>query len=294
MVIAHDPARRPLLEAAVASAVTAGADEVVVVRPYSAPLGRWEGRYRDVRTSEASTAGKHADGVEAATSDIVALLDDDDTWKPEKVGVVRERFAARDDLVLLNHGYDVVDEQGRFLGPGTPSGGRWALSSNIALRRSWAAPRTALLRSAGWQADELWLFLADVDAPNGIEVIPQSLTRWLYHAGNISRSHRTSEAEFRARHALLYDRWGQAEAAMLGYAREHGVPPASPLLGLHRRRSAAFAFLSALEHDRAPREAARTFLAIAGGDPQLRRLARIVRFSPGLARYVLYRFNRFH
>ncbi|HXW67461.1 MAG TPA: glycosyltransferase [Thermoplasmata archaeon] len=293
-MIAHDPARRPLLEAAVASAAAAGADEIVVVRPYDAPLGPWEGRYRDVRTSASSTGGKHADGVEAARGDVVALLDDDDTWKPEKVGVVRDRFAARRDLVLLNHGYDIVDEHDRFLRAGTPSGGRWALSSNLALRRAWATARTSLLRAAGWQADEVWLLLADVDAPNGIEVLDRSLTRWRYHAGNISRSHRTSEREFRARHSALYDRWAQAEEAMLAYARQRGVPDGSPIAALHLRRRSEFRFLSALEHDRAPRAAARTFLAEGEGQPPLRRLARLARLSPGLARYLLFRFNRFH
>ena len=107
---------------AVASAVAAGADEVVLVRPYAGPVPGLEGRYRDVRTTEASTGGKHAAGVAAATGDIVAFLDDDDEWKPEKVGVLRERFAARDDLVFLNHAYEVVDERGAFLRPGEPSG----------------------------------------------------------------------------------------------------------------------------------------------------------------------------
>lgn len=293
-MLAHDPARREQLHRAVASAVAAGADEVLVVRPYSGPIPGLEGRYRDVPTAEGPTGGKHARGVEEATGEVIAFLDDDDTWKPEKVDVLRERFAARADLVFLNHGYDVVDEQGTFLRPGTPSLGRWILSSNEALRRAWARPRASVLRAAGWQADEVWSFLADVDAPGGIELLDRSLTRWTYHAGNISRSHRTSEPEFRAAHSRLYARWFGAEEAMLRYAADRSIGPEQPAVARRTVRREEFRFLLALETDAAPRAAAHAFLSYGRGASRLRTLAGVTRVSPALARYLLYRFNRFH
>ncbi len=292
VVVAHDPSRRAMLRDAVASA--AGADEVVVVRPYDGAIEGWEGRYRDVRTTDPTLAGKQADGVEAARGDVVAFLDDDDLWKPEKVGVLRERFAARPELILLNHAYDMIDEAGRPLGPGRPANGRWTLSSNLAVRRAWAAGRTAVLRAAGWEADETWVLAADVDRPEGVEILDRSLTLWRYHEANVSRSHRTNAAEFRAAHARLYARWVRAETAMLGYARSQRLPETSPLVARRRQRLAAFTFLAALEGDADPRAAARAFRATPGVDPALRRLAGLASLSPRLARYALFRFNRFH
>jgi hypothetical protein len=294
VVVAHDPGRASMLRDAVASAARSGADEIIVVRPYAGPIESWEGRYKDVRTTDPTLAGKQADGVDAATGDVVAFLDDDDLWKPEKVGVLRERFEARPDLILLNHAYDQIDVQGRPLGPGTPAEGRWTLSSSLALRRAWAVQHTAVARDAGWQADETWVFMADIDQPSGVEVIDRSLTLWRYHEANVSRSHRTTPGEFRAAHARLYPRWVRAETAMLGYARSRSAPESTPAVARHRRRLAQFTFLAALETNSDVRAAARTLRANPDTDPALRRLAAIAQISPGLARYALFRFNRFH
>jgi hypothetical protein len=293
VVLAHDPARARWLKLAVASALESGADEVVVVRPYDSSLGDLDGRFRDVRTTEGPPGGKHAVGVESARCDVIAFLDDDDAWKPEKVGVVRERFGARDDLVLFNHGYDVIDDADRFVRPGTPLRGWWTLSSNLAVRRSWATPRTPVLRAAGWEADEVWVHLAEVDAPTGFEVSDRSLTRWRYHAGNVSRSHEGPSAGFRTAHARLYPRWTRAEEEMLRYARARSLPETSPVVRLRRRRASEFRFLAALEGSAGSRAAAREFLRGSEGTGRLRSLARLVLISPGLARYALYRFDPF-
>jgi Glycosyl transferase family 2 len=294
VVTAHDPRRADLLRGAVASAIRSGADEVVVVRPYEGSLAPWDGRFRDVRTTDPTLGGKQADGVEAARGDVVAFLDDDDEWKEEKVAVLRDRFGARPELILLNHAYDVVDDGGRFVSHGVPARGRWTLSSNLALRRSWATGHAPVLREAGWEADEVWSFLAEVDAPGGVEVLDRSLTRWRYHAENVSRSHRTTEPEFRAAHARLYPRWVRAEEAMLKYAGGSSIPPTSPTVTHRRSRLAEFTFLAALENDAAARSAARAFLASGAGQGRLRGLAYLARLSPALARYSLYRFNRYH
>jgi Glycosyl transferase family 2 len=293
VVTAHDPTRAKWLGPAVASALASGADEVVVVRPYEGSLGDLDGRFRDVRTSEPTPGGKHADGVAAATGAVVAFLDDDDEWKPEKVGVLREHFGARPDLVLLNHAFDEIDEQGRFVRPGKPLRGWWTLSSNIAVRREWALPRISVLRDAGWENDEVWATLAQVDAPTGFEVLPQSLTRWRDHAGNISRAHQDSASSFRAAHARLYPRWVGAEDAMVRFALGRSLPESSPIVTLHRQRKTEFEFLAALETDRSARAAAAAFLRTRFATGRLRTLARLARISPGLARYALYRFDPF-
>jgi Glycosyl transferase family 2 len=293
VVTSHDPARAKWLRLAVASAIGSGADEVLVVRPYDGSLGDVDGRYRDLRTSDPTPAGKHADGVAAATGDVVAFLDDDDEWKPEKVGVLRDRFGARPDLVLVNHAFDEVDEQGRFLRPGAPLRGWWTLSSNLAVRRAWATPRIPILREARWENDEVWVTLAEIDAPTGFEVLPQSLTRWRDHSGNISRAHQDSARLFRAARALQYPRWVGAEDVLLRYALARSLPESSPIVRLHRQRKTVFEFLSDLENGRSARAAAATFLRTPYATGRLRTLARLARLSPGLARYALYRYDPF-
>ena len=293
MVTSHDPARAKWLRLAVASALASGADEVVVVRPYAGSLGEVDGRYRDLRSTDPTPAGKHADGVAEATGDVVGFLDDDDEWKPEKGAVLREHFGARPELVLLNHAFDEIDEEGRFLRPGTPIRGWWTLSSNLAVRRSWATPRLPVLRDAGWENDEVWVTLASIDAPTGIEVLPDSLTRWRDHSGNISRAHQNTAATFRTAKSLQYPRWIRAEDALVRYALGRALPESSPIVRVHRERKAVFEFLAALETDRSPREAAAAFLRLPYATGRLRTLARLARWSPGMARYALYRFDPF-
>jgi hypothetical protein len=139
----------------------------------------------------------------------------------------------------------------------------------------------------------VWVTMAEVDAPAGFEVLPQSLTRWRDHSGNISRAHQNSAAAFRAAHARLYPRWVGAEDAMVRFARGRSLPEDSPVLELHRRRKAVFEFLADLENDRSPRSAARTFLRTPFATGRLRQLAQLARISPGLARFALYRFDPF-
>lgn len=47
-------------------------------------------------------------GWDAATGDIVAFLDADDTWKPEKQEAIINVFSADNELQLLGHSYEVA------------------------------------------------------------------------------------------------------------------------------------------------------------------------------------------
>lgn len=52
------------------------------------------------------------DGYEASKKDVIALLDDDDRWKPGKLAAVEEAFE-NDGVIYFHNGQEIVNEFGR-------------------------------------------------------------------------------------------------------------------------------------------------------------------------------------
>ena len=228
------------------------------------------------------------------TALVVAFLDDDDTWRDGKVDLLRERFSKNPDLVLLDHSNFVVDENGTILSRELSINGKWLKSSDIAIRRSWATPRAWLVRSAQRENDLVWVFLAEVDAPNGIEVVDLPLTSWTHHASNISRPRSPTVEEFchkESEHCRVRIR---AEKVMLRYGDLRLVDRMAPTLVYHRRRLAGFEFLSALEEGHHPRGTARRFLRSYGHADRLLALALMAAISPRVARLILFRLGSYN
>ncbi len=294
VITSHDPRRVGMLGRAIESAIRTGADEVIVVRPYSGSMGKLDGKFVDFRTVDDSPGGKQVDGVCVAHGDVVAFLDDDDTWRDGKVDLLRERFSKNPDLVLLDHSNFVVDENGTILSRELSINGKWLKSSDIAIRRSWATPRAWLVRSAQRENDLVWVFLAEVDAPNGIEVVDLPLTSWTHHASNISRPRSPTVEEFchkESEHCRVRIR---AEKVMLRYGDLRLVDRMAPTLVYHRRRLAGFEFLSALEEGHHPRGTARRFLRSYGHADRLLALALMAAISPRVARLILFRLGSYN
>jgi glycosyltransferase involved in cell wall biosynthesis len=88
--------------------------------------------YQLVRVSPTPVGGL-AKGVAAARGDVIAILDDDDLWEPQKVARIQQAFGTDPDLGLFHNGQTFVDQANRPI---------WALSPHrlIRHRSSWILP----------------------------------------------------------------------------------------------------------------------------------------------------------
>ncbi len=305
---------RGYLSAAIGSAVAAGADEIVVVRAVPSPVLEWAGRFRDIPCVELPTGRKQALGVETATGDVVAFLDDDDLWEPTKVERIRARFAASPDLVYHDHAQTAIDASGRpaaathpeFAGrsperfSGMDRDAVWTLfdriwpgnSSSTSVRRAWALTGTGALRETAWAADAFWL-VAALLSDRGMELSPERLTRLRLHGENMSNPREVDAASFRRRHAEASARFAAAYSSLARLAADRRGPTA-PLSRFLAQQAETFEFQQRLEVGANARSAAARYLRRGAGRHRagLWGTALIALASPAAGRTLLYRAGR--
>src|SRR5947209_7152460 len=68
---------------------------------------------RLLRKSNGGQASAFNAGIPEAQAEIIAFLDGDDTWAPEKLSAVAEVFKREVDVGLVGHGITVVHQDGR-------------------------------------------------------------------------------------------------------------------------------------------------------------------------------------
>ncbi|HYZ50349.1 MAG TPA: glycosyltransferase [Nitrososphaeraceae archaeon] len=91
-------------------------DEIIVVDDCSTDgSANIVGKYRDriiyIRQEKNIGALKNSlSGLKAATGDIVAFLDGDDVWMPEKLEKIEKEFLQDEEVVLVSHDFIQVDE----------------------------------------------------------------------------------------------------------------------------------------------------------------------------------------
>jgi|HubBroStandDraft_1064217.scaffolds.fasta_scaffold23523_2 Glycosyl transferase family 2 len=309
VVTAHD--RREFLAEAVRSALDSGADEVIVVRNFDGPIEGCEGKYRNLRCDVAESGEKEARGLDAATGDVVAYLDDDDVWEAAKVPRIRERFGADARLVYFGHAQRAIDRSGQFVRAThremegkDPT--RFAQAdrddlgflvervwtgnnSSTVVRRSWGSEWVASLREAGWACDLFW-FVAALLSDGGIELSSEALVRLRMHDQNMSQTRGATPEQFRRRHGTASARFARAYDLMARVAATRRGEESRTVRYL-REGAVAFHFYADLENGEHSRSSAWRALGRGPGfrDRRVVLAALVAVVSPGLARKLLYR-----
>jgi glycosyltransferase involved in cell wall biosynthesis len=147
-------------------------------------------------------AANFARAISACTGDLVALSDQDDVWREDRVAHLVARFTTEADLLLLHGDADLIDDEDRPLGSslfgalGISSAVRDEVHSGLAfdvlMRRNIVTGATAGFRRelaelalpvpAGWLHDE-WLAIAAASVGR-VDLTEERLVRYRQHGAN--------------------------------------------------------------------------------------------------------------
>lgn len=189
-----------------------------------AVLARYGDRIRVIRQQNRGLSAARNTAIGAARGDLVALLDADDEWKPEKLARQVEWFERTPGLAVVGCGTIVIDDDGRrvrhalWTSPGT---GRTALRG-IALREAWVggSGSGALIRRAVFDevglfdesltAAEDWDMWLRIAASHRIENVPEMLVTINKHGTGSFRNATKMETNQRRVYEAAVRRWPDA------------------------------------------------------------------------------------
>jgi glycosyltransferase involved in cell wall biosynthesis len=180
-------------------------------------------KLRRIRTKPESLCAARNRGAALARSPLVAFLDDDDRWLPEKAAAQVELMASRPDVGMCHTQCNFIDEQGCVVSPGRSE----ATNYEDMLAGAWAAcvssmvfRRDAIFAVGG--GDPSYRGCGDMDLLFKIarrwpiHFFPEALAEYRIYAANTSRAYRFQQySEARdilhahRRHAVVADnsRW---------------------------------------------------------------------------------------
>lgn len=115
-------------------------------------------------------------GISEATGDVIAFLDSDDTWLPEKLAAIQDVFTKYADVVYLGHPYILRDEN-----PQNATGKVSVLSYlSILLKNPYQPSCLAVRKTMPLRFDESYRYCEDHEL--SIRVAYQYKVHWLHDA----------------------------------------------------------------------------------------------------------------
>lgn len=203
--------------------------EVVVVKNYSDgdidDYAASQG-YRLINTQATTVGSKMAIGMRESTADIVSFLEDDDIFEPDKLKLISQYFADKEELGFIHNSYTIVDEDGKFYAK-DPRGDRLVelnftgsfvsscsqshlkftdlgYCSCLSLRKELVENDLKQLESIMSSPDFFLLFSLINAGARGYR-IPEKLTRYRLHTSHSNRI--GSFDEFMAGNVEIRERW---------------------------------------------------------------------------------------
>jgi glycosyltransferase involved in cell wall biosynthesis len=218
-------------------------------------LRMYEGRVRVLRQPNRGVAAARNAGAAAASGELLAFLDADDTWLPAKLERQVARFDGEPEIGLLHCGVAEVDGGGRQLRVRLDGMEGWVSSEMLLFRRgvilgggSAAVIRRAIfLRVGGF--DEVLSTSADWDLyyrvarryPVGF--LPEVLVRYRVHSGNMHGNIHAMARDMQIAYAKVFSEQDPDLQGLrrLAYGRLHSMLAGSFFHAGHYRQFARHA-----------------------------------------------------
>ena len=181
---------------------------------------KFEPRVSLVRKENGGQASAFNLGFSRVSGEIVALLDGDDWWEPQKLRVVLDAFRKNPEIGAIGSGINEADGGGNHLDAISPDRA-YTLSfrtpeegiqfrtlmtfmgtSRLALRKSVVEKMLPVPEGLVIEADEYLAALAI--AISGAIVLDQPLTNYRYHAGNLYQHQKFSVEKARRKCNVLF------------------------------------------------------------------------------------------
>ncbi|MGI8792789.1 MAG: glycosyltransferase [Acidimicrobiales bacterium] len=175
--------------------------EVIVVDDGStddtlARLGQYRGSIDLITQANAGVSVARNSGVQHSTGDIVAFLDADDVWAPQKLERQVERFERDAGVGLVHCCLQEVDEVGRLVGKPTEGLEGWVSEELLLLRRpvvgcsSCVAVRRSVHDEIGGFDPRLstsadWDYAYRVAERYRVALVPEALVHYRGHGSNM-------------------------------------------------------------------------------------------------------------